>query len=146
MLEHQIPEAATLCSSIGLGVYHQLSISRIQKNNEDVVFEYAEILAKESKKVVVLLDRGIIDGSVYIDQHAFENVLNELGIKNKKEVFRRYDSVFCLVSASKGAEMFYDRNEVRTESITFAREVDSKTAKVFALYFCLLYKHFLHFI
>lgn len=111
---------------IGLGLVSQLSISWIQKNNEDVVFAHA----KNFKNVVILLDRGIIDGLVYHVDDTFQKVVEALGFKNKEEIFKRYDSVFCLLSAANGAEMFYDQNEVRRESLEIAKEFDAKTAMV----------------
>lgn len=131
LMTNQIPEAATLSCSIGLGYVSQLSISQIQKNNEDVVFDHAEKFIEDLKNVVILLDRGIIDGSVYHDAETFQKVMEALRFKNKGEIFKRYDSVLCLLSAANGAEMFYDQNEVRRESIELAKEVDKKTVKVF---------------
>lgn len=62
-------------------------------------------IAKQSKKkTIILCDRGLMDGSAYVDQEEWgallkSNDLNEVLMRDD-----RYDLVIHLVSAAIGAE------------------------------------------
>lgn len=73
----------------------------------------------QEKEVVMLFDRGLMDGSAYVDKSSWKGLLDELGVTVVQLCDARYDGVLHLVTAADGAEKFYDNttNEARYESI-----------------------------
>lgn len=67
-------------------------------------------IAKLSKKkAIVLCDRGLMDGSAYVEPKEWSELLS---INNLNEVLMRddrYDLVIHLVTAAVGAEKFYNQ-------------------------------------
>ena len=58
-------------------------------------------------KVIIICDRGIMDGAAYFDTAAeFDKILSKYRL-NKQKVYERYDMVLFLRSAAVGAEQFY---------------------------------------
>lgn len=107
-----------------------MAITSLQKNNEAVFIEYARGLSKRHPEdVVVLLDRAIIDGSVYVTDEQFCDILSKCSLPSKSDIMSSYDAVFYLVSAAIGAEPFYGNNAVRKESLEYAKDIDAKTLK-----------------
>lgn len=78
-------------------------------------------------KVLVVFDRGTLDNKAYMTETEFYALLEKLGT-NEVELRDRYDAVFHLVSAAKGAKEFYTtaNNNARTESAEQAAELDDK--------------------
>lgn len=92
---------------------------------------FAEIAKKKSdgKPVLILCDRGTMDGAAYVPKETFDKILKSLGVNSVFEVKdKRYDLVVHLVSAALGAEEHYSlaNNAARTESYEEAREVDKR--------------------
>lgn len=91
---------------------------------------YSSIIEKKYKKdkVIVIHDRGIMDGMAYCEEDKFIKVLNECN-HSVQSVYNLYDGVFHLVSAAIGAEEFYtlSNNNARTETVEEAREADRRT-------------------
>lgn len=129
-----IPETATELILGGVAPWtldknknFQKSVFKLQIQKEKV-FEEAAQKVFGSDKVLIVCDRGTIDGKAY---HA-----NELEyLQNLKEIGYThtllrddYDAVFHLVTAAKGAEEFYtlENNAARTETIEEAIEKDNK--------------------
>lgn len=80
-------------------------------------------------KVVVISDRGLLDGMAYCDRKYFEKeVLGKIG-SSIIDGMARYNGVFHLVTAAIGAEEFYTtaNNKARMETIEQAVELDKKT-------------------
>lgn len=79
-------------------------------------------------KIVVVCDRGLIDGKAYMEPNDFSKMLNEFGT-TETEVRDSYDAVIHLVTAANGAEKYYSlaNNKARRESPEEARAIDEKT-------------------
>ena len=87
-------------------------------------------------KIIIFLDRGIMDGAAYADKDFFIGLLKDKGL-TVSEAMSRYDAVFHLVTAADGAEKFYQWNDpskkdvgnnaARRESPEEARALDKKT-------------------
>ncbi len=81
-------------------------------------------------KVVMLLDRGLLDNRAFVTQDEFDrySAVHEL---NEDLIRNSYDAVFHLVTAAEGAEEHYNlNNEARTESTEQAIERDRETLAV----------------
>ena len=101
-------------------------IAGTQIANESI---YQDVVAKcKYDKIVVICDRGLLDGKAYMDHDDFAEMLKSYGTD---EVTARdsYDGVIFLVTAAKGAEKNYSlkNNKARKETIEEAREIDTKT-------------------
>lgn len=79
------------------------------------------------KNIVVLHDRGYLDGNAYIDSETFTRLLKEFGL-SRASAMDYYDGVFHLVTAANGAREFYtlENNKARTETPEQAIEIDNK--------------------
>lgn len=88
--------------------------------------------------VVIIYDRGILDGKAYIKSEDFMNELKKYN-ENEKTVLDRYNAVFHLVTAANGAEKFYTlaNNEARTENPEEARILDKKVIDSWSNHKCL---------
>lgn len=131
-----VPEVATLLIKAGLNPRvlgqkgfrdFQELILKTQMSFEDEIFRSAAAI-KGGDKVVMICDRGCMDGLAYMTGKDFDALLR----KNRldKVVIRdgRYDAVLHLVTAAEGAEKFYNYdNPARSETLKEARIVDRKT-------------------
>lgn len=129
-----VPEAATLVLNSGLQIserginnflFESLVLS-MQSNNERI-FEAAANF-NDNRDVIIVCDRGIVDGKAYVSEDEFKTLCKELG---QDEIIIRdsYDAVFHLKTAADGAESFYtnETNKMRRENLVEAREKDLKT-------------------
>lgn len=57
--------------------------------------------------MVVLCDRGLMDGKAYMENSLWERMLRTYKIKERNMRDTRYDAVFHLVTAADGAAKFY---------------------------------------
>lgn len=91
---------------------------------------YNDLYEKFLDKMVILHDRGLMDGNAYIDTDTFNKLLNKYGF-SKTSALDYYDGVFHLVTAAKGAREFYtlENNKARTETPEQAAELDDKLLK-----------------
>ena len=105
----------------------QLAILKLQLYKEKLYEENAQKLMKDNK-VLIICDRGVMDGKAYIEDYQFARILKSLGLK-EIDLRDSYDAVFHLVTAAKGAEEFYSNinNKARFESVEEARVADDKT-------------------
>ena len=80
------------------------------------------------KPVVILIDRGLLDGSAYVHQHEWQALMDDLNMNPVQMRELRYDAVLHLVTAADGAVPFYASltNEARYESVDEAVEKDKK--------------------
>eukprot|EP00039_Didymoeca_costata_P029091 m.23251 g.23251 ORF g.23251 m.23251 type:complete len:427 (-) comp7478_c0_seq1:93-1373(-) len=140
-----VPEAATMMWSAGMSIddilgdsveaarrrkLFQVLLCNTQLHLEDMFYRFAEECARESgRESVLLCDRGCMDGSAYLSEAEWEEVLKEVGQTNVNLRDSRYDAVLHLVTAAKGARSHYtlDNNGTRTENPDFACELDEKT-------------------
>ena len=134
-----VPEAATLIFSGGgdldLSNYDEFSalkfqylLLQLQKCLEDI---YSELALLNQKKVVVLCDRGVMDGSAYLTPDQWRTLIDEWDIDVVRMRDRRYDMVVHLVTAADGAEVYYSSgmsstNDARVEDIESAIKLDKK--------------------
>lgn len=131
----EVPEAATLMMKGGCfiqtstmtfaqAVKFQISLMKMQMNLEDI---FIDIAINSEQPCVVLMDRGVMDGSAYTSPKIWKAILNETGWTTIQLRDRRYDAVCHLVTAADGATQFYGKNnEARYESIEQAKDVDAK--------------------
>lgn len=110
---------------VDLGADFQLLLVQLQKNRDRA---YDEILKYLGDKVVVLYDRGILDGQAYCSTEEFNTILGKASLQ-RNQVRDYYDGVFHLVTAADGAPKFYttENNSVRTETPEEAIEKDKLT-------------------
>lgn len=130
------PESATtvfgsmnLKRSIFDGVEMQRFIQAQQFANEKLLTTIAEETAKRTgNPVVILCDRGKIDGLAYTETEDFAGLLSENGT-NIIETRDSYDAVIFLVTAAIGAKEAYTQanNKARSESAEEAIEVNNRT-------------------
>lgn len=128
------PEAAT--SLIGSGIipgktvsnelFQELIFKKIL-SNEALCMKAAKSL--RGAKLIVLCDRGIMDGLAYTDPEHFQELCTKF--RGDITLFRdkRYRAVMHLRTAALGAEEFYslENNEARTETPKEARALDERT-------------------
>ena len=97
-------------------------------------YEHVAAERNPSKPVVVLSDRGVLDGKAFLDDDAmFELLLAEHGVTSAS-VLDAYDGVIHLVTAADGAAEHYgdDGNPVRTEDADGALGVDRRCKEVWS--------------
>lgn len=109
-----IPETASELILNGIKVNSCLSPIAFQGFVLDKQIAKEKLYANLSKyydndKIVILCDRGILDGFVYVGEKAFEKLLKERNFDMNK-AYSQYDAVFHLVTTADGAEEFYQWN------------------------------------
>ena len=111
------------------GNHYQHIIARMINSRERVYSDFIWGWFPCDSKVVVISDRGLLDGMAYCDREYFEKeVLRKIG-SSVIDAMSRYNGVFHLVTAAIGAEEFYTNanNKARMESVEQAAELDKKT-------------------
>ena len=133
-----VPEAATMLflngafpddlAKVACQEAFQNFVIKTQLTLEDCMHAYARSL---NQKAVILCDRGIMDGSAYVDDETWAKVLRSVGMDCVAAREGRYDAIFHLVSAADGAESFYSlsNNNARHESVDEAKSMDKKTQR-----------------
>lgn len=98
---------------------------KLQIEKEKIYEEASKKL--NSKKVLIVCDRGALDNKAYMTELDFSIALSTIN-KNEIELRDNYGAIFHLVTAAKGAEEFYtlENNKARTETLDQARELDDK--------------------
>ena len=111
------------------GNQYQHIIAQMIDNREKAYAKFIWGWFPCDSKVVVISDRGLLDGMAYCDRKYFEKeVLRKIG-SSIIDGMARYNGVFHLVTAAIGAEEFYTtaNNKARMETIGQAAELDKKT-------------------
>ena len=87
----------------------------------------------QNQHVVVLVDRGLLDGSAYVSKTAWQALLDELGTSTIMLRENRYDAVLHMVTAADGADPFYGaiNNTARYESTAEAIDKDKKLREAY---------------
>jgi len=128
-----VPESATELILAGLSsstlksnIEFQALLLKNQLNKEKLFEEYAKKL--ESDKVLIVCDRGAMDGKAYIKPDEYGQMLKYLGV-TEVELRDNYDAVFHLITTANGAEEYYtlENNKARFEKLDDARKSDKKT-------------------
>lgn len=132
-----VPELATQYILAGV-VPNTLGLKNFQKailegqlNQEDKYLKIAKLYAQKSP-VLLLFDRGFLDGAAFCSKKEWEAVCESLLVNAHKERDNRYDIIVHLVTAANGAEDYYtlSNNKARTETPKEARALDLKIQKV----------------
>jgi len=108
-----VPEAATLIMKGGAmivsssftpeqGLIFQKALMKLQMILEDTFCDIGQMV--DNQPVVILIDRGLMDGSAYVDEEDWQALLDDLGTNVTILRDYRYDAVLHLVTAAQGAE------------------------------------------
>lgn len=133
-----IPELATeirqngfICSK---GTVSQIDFQKVifemQIFKEDL---YKKVMEKSEQKMILLLDRGLLDGKVYLSDDEFKKIL-DIHQLSEKDILERYDAVFHMQSTAVGNAEFYDNstNQFRFSSAEQARTQEHKTIETWS--------------
>jgi len=101
----------------------------------DTLMQYERFLSaairyrNKGRKVVVLCDRGAMDGMAYVEEAAFLEMVQRLGFSLGELCQERYHAAIHLRTAAFGKEAFYTlaNNEARKETPEEARVIDERT-------------------
>ncbi|MBR0437820.1 MAG: AAA family ATPase [Clostridia bacterium] len=101
---------------------------KLQLEKERVYEQAARGMKDE--EILIICDRGIMDNLAYMSPEEFSTILEEEGI-SYIDARDRYDGVFFLVTAARGAERFFTlaNNSARTETVEQAIALDVKTVR-----------------
>ncbi len=96
---------------------------------EERFLEVARAYGEQGHKVVMLCDRGAMDGQAYVPADEFGALVTSLGLTLPQICEQRYHAVFHMVTAADGAEEFYtlENNAARKETPEEARALDRRT-------------------
>ncbi len=96
---------------------------------EDRLVEAAIAYRNMGHKVVILCDRGAMDGQAYVSEKEFEGYVTDLGLTIHDICNIRYHAVMHMRTAALGAEEFYTlaNNTARKETAEEARALDQRT-------------------
>lgn len=133
-----VPEAATMIFQSGgtlrfdkftdeMKMKFQYFLMMIQMSLEDSLLGIA-CNSNPGCHVVLLCDRGVMDGSAYIEKSLWEQILHDYDLNIHRIRDQRYDFVIHISSAANGAEEhFSDKNNAaRSETLEFARMIDRR--------------------
>lgn len=129
------PESATKLITAGMTpgelpwIEFQEEILLDTLSQEDRILSIAKRYRDKGRKVVVLCDRGAMDGEAYIGEDAYGELLERLGFTRRQLCDERYHAVIHLRTAAFGAEEFYTlaNNEARHETPLEAWLLDERT-------------------
>lgn len=84
---------------------------------EDTFLSIAQMVT--DKPVVILIDRGLLDGSAYVSKEIWQSLCDDAGYNNSSLRDNRYDAVLHMVTAADGADKYYDSetNVARYETV-----------------------------
>jgi CYTH domain-containing protein/predicted ATPase len=124
-----VPESATQLILSGIVPFKESSIAfqsallSTQLTAESVAKTFAQHL---NENVLLVFDRGIVDGSAFTPLVIWQSLIAEKGLTPITARDTRYDAVFHLNTAAKGAEAFYtlENNRARWQSPAEAIEKD----------------------
>ena len=128
-----VPESATelilagfSSSTLHSDIEFQALMLKDQLHKEKLFEEYAKKL--DGDKILIVCDRGAMDGKAYIKPDEYEQMLKYLGL-TEVELRDNYDAVFHLVTTAIGAQEYYtlENNKARYEKIEDAAKSDKKT-------------------
>lgn len=131
-----IPEAATELILAGLsprGILENKDFQALQLDlqlqREDLYTIFARHLKDEV--VILLCDRGALDGKGFIEKEAFEQILKNRSLE-EKTLLKRYDAIFHLTSAAKKDPSLYSitTNLARKETPSQAALEDDRLIEV----------------
>lgn len=127
-----IPEAATELILAGLsprGILDNKDFQALQLDlqlqREDLYAQTAQHLNDEV--VILLCDRGALDGKGFIEEKDFDQILLQRGL-TEKQLCERYDAIFHMTSAAKKDITLYSLNNnlARKETPSEAAHEDDR--------------------
>ncbi|MBQ9058719.1 MAG: ATP-binding protein [Atopobiaceae bacterium] len=127
-----VPECATALISAGVAPWtcesrleFQRRVFQLQLAQERVFRDAASAIPAE--KVLLVCDRGLLDGKGYLQSGEFDIFLKEAGL-SYDDIHARYDAVYHLMTAAKGALEYYTltNNATRREPPEEAAKLDGK--------------------
>lgn len=137
-----VPEAATIIMKGGAmivsgafteeeGLLFQKILMKMQMALEESFVEIGQMV--RANDVVILIDRGLLDGSAYVSKENWQALLDDTGCNLVTLRDNRYDAVLHMVTAADGAAEFYAaiNNEARYESVEEAIEKDKKLREAY---------------
>ena len=113
------------------GLQFQKALMKLQIALEDTFIDIAQMI--KGSPVVVLIDRGLLDGSAYVSKENWQALLDDMGCNIVMLRDNRYDGVLHMVTAADGAEKFYAslNNEARYESVSEAVDKDKRLREAY---------------
>ena len=107
-----MPEAATLIAKGGAmiassafteqqGLMFQKGLMRLQIALEESFLEIGQMVTDQP--VVILIDRGLLDGSAYVSRSEWQALMDDLGMSVVMMRDNRYDGILHMVTAADGA-------------------------------------------
>lgn len=127
-----VPEVATELINAGItgttcgsGATFQAAVFNMQAAKEEQYIAMAKSLS--APKVLIVFDRGLMDGKAFISNVEFQSILRQAGL-TEVQARDRYDAVFHLVTAAKGAREHYTtaNNAARSETPEQAASQDDR--------------------
>jgi CYTH domain-containing protein/predicted ATPase len=114
----------------------QEEILKDQLAQEERMLSIAKKYRDLGRKVVVLCDRGAMDGEAYVGTEEYSKLLKKLGYRRNQLCNDRYHVVIHLRTAALGAEGFYSlaNNKARIETAEEARALDQRTLDAWTLH------------
>ncbi len=109
-------------NSVPVNVYQNL-IFKYQLERETIIFETIE--NSNMKNVIVLLDRGLMDGKAYMNDIDFIKMLKNYSYE-EKDILQRYNMVIHLQSVASVEENLFNNetNKSRKSSVEQAKLFD----------------------
>ncbi len=127
-----VPETATEFITGGVAPWtcgtnqdYQQCQMELQLTKERLFQQAARTMPQE--RIMIVCDRGAMDNKAYMTPEEFDAVLKHLNL-HEVELRDRYDAVFHLVTAAKGAEQYYSHanNAARYETVEEAVALDDR--------------------
>lgn len=104
-----------------------MNFMRFQRNLENF---FVNIGVEKEKDVLILTDRGVLDGPAYTTETNQELIFQNEDL-SKDKLLEDYDMVIHMVTAANGAEKYYtlENNAARTETVEEACVIDDLLKK-----------------
>jgi len=134
---YRVPETATVLMGGGVkwsdlseeeAYRFQEMLLQTMMQMEEVFFNLANSCCRNC---LIISDRGTMDATAYLKPDQWERMKAENGWNNVELRDNRYNQVIHMVSAAKGAELFYqtDTHVTRYENLELARQLDDYAAQ-----------------
>ena len=104
-------------------IYFQDILLRYQLYKEDLINSIINY-NNCAKNIVIIYDRGLLDGKAYINDFEFNNLLKKYNL-SEFDLLNRYDLVIHLETGAKSKYYRLDNNSARRENVTEAVEKDN---------------------
>lgn len=133
-----VPETATEIISSGITPAKigqkafQRNLLQMQLAKEEYYTDMAEHLKKD---VIMIFDRGALDGKAYLDDEQFAEILDDMGL-TEEMLISKYDALFYLETPAGSNSEFYtvENNPARSETPGEASEIALKTLDAWQKY------------